>query len=128
VGMPLNIADTLECWRHGSIIRSYLIDLMTQAYKEDASMATASNFIEDTGEVNWLVTDALTMDVPVPVIAQSVMMLLKSRDEKHIADKAIIEMRHKFGGHPFGPDAAVRAEREGGRIGLPMSFRNGNKQ
>ncbi len=113
----LKIAETLECWRNGSVIRSWLIDLMTRAYKGDPEFKKTQGYIEDTGEVNWLIGDALAMDVPVPVIAQSIMALMKSRDATRIADKAIIEMRHEFGGHPYGPDEAVRTEREHGRVG-----------
>jgi 6-phosphogluconate dehydrogenase len=63
----------------------------------------------DTGEVNWLVDDAMRMEVPVPVIAQSVMQLLAAR--------AVAMMRHGFGGHPLGPDARVARERHEGRVG-----------
>jgi 6-phosphogluconate dehydrogenase len=118
----LRVAETLECWRHGSVIRSWLIDLMTQACKEDPALARAGTYIEDTGEVNWLVSDAIAMDVAVPVIAQAVMMLIKSRDQTNESTKAIIEMRHEFGGHPFGRNAAVRAERETGRVGPLYRF------
>jgi 6-phosphogluconate dehydrogenase len=118
----LHIADTLECWRHGSVIRSWLIDLMARSYRADPNLTRATDFIEDTGEVNWLISDALSFDVPVPVIAQAVMMILKSRDKGRIADKAIIEMRHEFGGHPYGPNDAIRTEREHGRIGPAYNF------
>lgn len=113
----LAVADTLECWRHGSVIRSWLIDLMARAYKGDPAMQQATGYIEDTGEVNWLVSDAMTFDVPVPVIAQAVMMLMRSRESSSISDKSIIEMRHQFGGHPFGPEPGIRKEREHGRVG-----------
>ena len=123
--MKLKIGETLECWRHGSVIRSWLIDLMTRAYKADPAFKNPSGYIEDTGEVNWLVSDALAMDVPIPVIAQSVMALLRSREEGRIADKSIIAMRHEFGGHPFGPEPHIRAERETGRVG-PLYRPDGN--
>jgi len=67
--------------------------------------------------VNWLVGDALQMEVPVPVIAQAVMQLLSSRDGKKHSSRAIAMMRHGFGGHPFGPDESVAAERSEGRVG-----------
>jgi 6-phosphogluconate dehydrogenase len=113
----LDVAKVLECWRHGSVIRSWLIDLLTEAYQQDPGLSQPSGYIEDTGEVNWLVGDAIQMEVPVPVIAQSVMQLFASRDSVKTWAKAIIAMRHGFGGHPFGPNEAVARERHEGRVG-----------
>lgn len=113
----LDIAGTLECWRHGSVIRSWLIDLLAEAYKADPQLTRPSSFIEDTGEVNWLVADAIRMDAPIPVISQSVMQLMASRDSQRNWARAIVLMRHAFGGHPFGPDEDVARERREGRVG-----------
>src|SRR5713226_4564117 len=78
----LDIAEVLRCWRHGSVIRSWLVDLMEAAYRSNGGMEKIPAYVEDTGEVNWLVDDALHMEVPVPVIAQSVMQLFASRNQK----------------------------------------------
>ncbi len=120
----LEIAETLGCWRHGSVIRSWLVDLMAKAYAEDPAFTRPTREVEDTGEVNWLVGDALTLDTPIPVIAQSVMELLKSRDADGIAAKAITMMRHEFGGHPYGRDEAIARERRTGRVGPLYTFPN----
>lgn len=114
---PMPISDVLGCWRHGSVIRSWLIDLMTVAYREQGGFGKVPAYVEDTGEVNWLVDDALHMEVPIPVIAQSVMQLVASRDKQHDAARAIAMMRHGFGGHPFGADAGIAHERHTGRVG-----------
>jgi 6-phosphogluconate dehydrogenase len=111
------IADVLRCWCHGSVIRSWLIELMEQAYRENGGLKAIPPYVEDTGEVDWLVDDALRMEVPVPVIAQSVMQLIASRDQDKNWARAIAMMRHGFGGHPYGSDQRVVAERRGGRIG-----------
>jgi 6-phosphogluconate dehydrogenase len=113
----LNIADVLRCWRHGSVIRGWLIDLMEQAYRAEGGMESTPAYVEDTGEVNWLVNDAIRMEVPVPVIAQSVMQLFASRDERKNWARAIAMMRHGFGGHPYGTDEAIVHERVVGRVG-----------
>lgn len=118
----LDIEATLDCWRHGSVIRSWLIDLVHRAYQQDPQSNRPTRYIEDTGEVNWLVGDAMNLDVAVPVIAQSVMMLMKSRDATGVANKAIIQMRHEFGGHPMGADEAIRRERKKGRVGPLWNF------
>jgi 6-phosphogluconate dehydrogenase len=113
----LDIPGVLRCWRHGSVIRSWLIDLMEESYRRSNGLAAIPPYVEDTGEVNWLVTDALRMEVPVPVIAQAVMQLFESRDDERLWARAIAMMRHGFGGHPYGPDEDIRRERREGRIG-----------
>lgn len=70
---PLDLQGVVECWRNGSVIRAWLVDLLVEAQAADPNLARAeSGFVEDTGKVNWLVMDAMRMEVPVPVIAQSV--------------------------------------------------------
>ncbi len=113
----LDIADILQCWRNGSVIRSWLIDLMEKIYREEGSLEEVPAYVEDTGEVNWLVDDAMHMEVPVPIIVQSVIQLFASRDENKNQSRAIAMMRHGFGGHPFGSDEAIRQGRKKGRIG-----------
>jgi 6-phosphogluconate dehydrogenase len=112
----LPTAEILKCWRHGSVIRSWLVELMETMYRERSGL-TVPAYVEDTGEVNWLVEDALHMEVPIPVITQSVMQLLASRDEKHNWARAVAMMRHGFGGHPYGPAAGIARERQTGRVG-----------
>ena len=117
---PLDLQGVVECWRRGSVIRSWLIDLLAEAHAADPGLQRAeSGFVEDTGEVNWLVMDAMRMEVPVPVIAQSVMQLFLSREGPADRDwaRAVIAMRHGFGGHPFGPDESIARERREGRVG-----------
>jgi 6-phosphogluconate dehydrogenase len=113
----LNVADVLRCWRFGSVIRSWLIDLMEAAYRAEGGLGKIPAYVDDTGEVNWLVNDALHMEVPVPVIAQAVMQLFASRDEQKNWARAIAMMRHGFGGHAYGPSAPVVRERREGRVG-----------
>ncbi len=120
----LNIADVLKCWRHGSVIRSWLIDLMEAAYRAEGGLEKIPPYVEDTGEVNWLVNDAIRMEVPVPVITQAVMQLFASRDEKKRWARAIAMMRHGFGGHQYGADESIIRERREGRVGdfLPPEY------
>jgi len=101
----------------GSVIRSWLVELMEQMYREEGGLEAVAPYVEDTGEVDWLVDDALQMEVPIPVITQSVVQLVASRDDKRDWARAIAMMRHGFGGHPFGANAGVARERHTGRIG-----------
>jgi 6-phosphogluconate dehydrogenase len=112
----LNIEAVLHSWRHGSVIRGWLIELMEEAYRDEAGLDRIPPYVDDTGEVNWLVDDAMRMEVPVPVIAQSVMQLIASRDADKPWSKAIAMMRHGFGGHPYGPNEAIASERQESRL------------
>jgi 6-phosphogluconate dehydrogenase len=113
----LDVAEVLRCYRHGSVIRSWLVDLMEASYRSEGGLDRIPGYVEDTGEVEWLVGDAMRMEVPIPVIAQSVMQLFSSRDDRRNWARAIAMMRHGFGGHPFGPHAPEQAERRVGRVG-----------
>jgi 6-phosphogluconate dehydrogenase len=108
----LDVAAVLSCWRHGSVIRGWLIDLMQEQYARAGGMDRIPSFVEDTGEVNWLVADAMAMETPIPVIAQAVMQLFASRDQRGDAARAIAMMRNGFGGHPYGPAPAIAEEQE----------------
>ena len=112
----LPVDDILRCWQHGSVIRSWLIELMEKMYRE-RDLNSVPSYVDDTGEVNWLVDDAMHMEVAIPVITQSVIQLIASRDNRHDAARAVAMMRHGFGGHPFGPAANIANERHHGRIG-----------
>lgn len=111
-----DIGAVLKCWNNGSVIRSWLTQLMEEQYKEQEGM-NIPGYIEDTGEVNWLVEDAMHLEVPVPVIAQSVMQLFSSRDQQKKWAKAIAMMRHGFGGHPFGEKESLQKKRKEGKVG-----------
>jgi 6-phosphogluconate dehydrogenase len=112
----LPVAEVLACWRNGSVIRSWLVDLMHERYRADGLRAVPP-VVEDTGEVNWLVADALELEVAVPAIALSVMQLVASRDRTGDRARAIAMMRRGFGGHPYGRSDPLRRERRESRIG-----------
>lgn len=112
----LNIKEVLHCWNHGSVIRSWLVELMERMYNEKDGLGSIPGYVEDTGEVNWLVSDALHMEVPIPVITQSVIQLFSSRDATKNWARAIAMMRHGFGGHPFGEDENIKKGRKYGKV------------
>ncbi len=99
------------------MIRSWLIELMEEAYRDKDGLERIPGYVEDTGEVNWLVSDAMQMEVPVPVISTAVMQLFLSRDEKKNWARAIAMMRHGFGGHPYGRDESIAKGRRTERVG-----------
>lgn len=87
-----------------------------EAGLRENSLDRVPGFIEDTGEVNWLVMDALEKEIPIPVISQSVTELFRSRDKDCDDYRAVALMRHSFGGHPFGPDLNIARERKTSRV------------
>jgi len=84
---------------------------------DERGLEEIPSYVEDTGEVNWLVNDALHMEVPIPVISQAVMQLIASRDSDKYWARAVAMIRHGFGGHPYGPSEPVAKERREGRVG-----------
>jgi 6-phosphogluconate dehydrogenase len=113
-GFELDLAAIFNNWSNGSVIRGWLVELMEKGLREQGLEKTES-YIEDTGEVNWLVQDAINKEIPIPVISQSIMELFKSRMTESEAYKSIALMRHGFGGHPFGRDEGIIKERKTSR-------------
>ena len=103
----LPVADVLRFYHYGSVVRSYLVDLMQQANRREGGLTEIPAYVRDTGEVNGLVGDALQMDVPTPVITPSIMQLLSFRDASPTALS-----QHGSGRHSFGADDSVRREQE----------------
>jgi 6-phosphogluconate dehydrogenase len=112
----LNLVEIFKNWANGSVIRSWLVELMEKGLAEGQDLSNIESYIEDTGEVNWLVQDAILREIPVPVIFQSITELFKSRYNQNDTYKAIALMRHGFGGHPFGADKYIANERKNSRI------------
>ena len=113
----LPVAEILRCWRNGSVIRSWLVDLMEEGYRRHGDLEAIPPFVEDTGEVNWLLADALEMEAAIPIISQAVSLLFLSRDEQKYWARAVAVMRQGFGEHPYGADDSIRKERREGRVG-----------
>ena len=114
-GFNLDLAAIFKNWSNASVIRGWLVELMEKGLREQ-NFDKIESHIEDTGEVNWLVQDAINKEIPIPVISQSIMELFKSRIKDSDAYKAIALMRHGFGGHPFGKDEYIAKERKTSRI------------
>lgn len=111
----LDLQEVFRNWSNGSVIRGWLVELMEKGLREEG-FESIESYVEDTGEVNWLVQDAINKEVPIPVISQSVMELFRSRMHESDAYKSIALMRHGFGGHPFGKDDGIIKERKTSRI------------
>lgn len=88
-----------EAWRSGSVVRSWLLDLIADGLHSDPQLARIKGFVEDTGEGRWTVEAAIEEAVPTPVIAASLFARFRSREEDTFADKMLAMMRNEFGGH-----------------------------
>jgi 6-phosphogluconate dehydrogenase len=97
---PLDLPALFHNWNHGSVIRSWLVDLMERALREE-DLAKLSGFVEDTREVRWVLEYALQNEVWAPVIAQSELAFYRYRNPESTAGKAVALLRHMYGGHPL---------------------------
>jgi 6-phosphogluconate dehydrogenase len=97
----LDLHQVSELWRHGSVVRSWLLDLAAAAYAKDPKLAKVSGYVEDSGEGRWTVAEALRLDVPAPVINLALIMRLRSREKDSYAAKFVAALRNEFGGHPM---------------------------
>jgi 6-phosphogluconate dehydrogenase len=104
----LDLPALFENWNHGSVIRSWLVELMGDALREKPDWSALSTYVEDTGEVKWVLSWALEHDIPSPVVSDSQQALMSYRDLDSPAAKAVALLRHGFGGHPVHERAEQR--------------------
>ena len=95
----LDLAQISALWNHGSVVRSWLNELAELAFAKDGNLSALKGFIADSGEGRWTVQEATDLDVPAPVIALSLIMRLRSRQEDSFGGKVIAALRNEFGGH-----------------------------
>jgi 6-phosphogluconate dehydrogenase len=95
----LNLGDIAEVWRRGSVVSSWLLDLMAMALAENPTLSEFSGFVQDSGEGRWTIQAAIEEAVPVDVLAAALFTRFRSRQEHTFAEKVLSAMRQKFGGH-----------------------------
>jgi len=98
-----------EAWRTGSVVRSWLLDLIARGLEADPELSAIKGYVEDTGEGRWTVEAAIDESVPVPIIAESLFARFRSRMENTFGDRMLAMMRNQFGGHAVVKDAAGEA-------------------
>ena len=94
-----NVPAVFDSWRQGTVVRSWLLDLLSEALKDDPGLSQIRGYAEDSGEGRWTVEAAIDHAVPVPAIAASLFARFVSRQEESPAMQAIAAMRNQFGGH-----------------------------
>ena len=97
----LDLHQVGEIWRTGSVVRSWLLDLTTDALGKNPTMAGIAPYVADSGEGRWTVNEAIELGVAAPVITLSLLERLRSRDDDSFTDKLLAAMRNEFGGHPI---------------------------
>ncbi len=95
----LDLEQVASIWQHGSVVRSWLLDLTANALKEDQDLTHIEGWVADSGEGRWTVAEAVDLDVPAPVITLSLQARFISRQTESYAAKLLAAMRNQFGGH-----------------------------
>jgi 6-phosphogluconate dehydrogenase len=95
----LDLAKIAQIWRHGSVVRSWLLDLTAAALDEDPDLAGIEAYVDDSGEGRWTVEESIELAVPTPVIAASLYARFRSRQGQPFGVKLLAAMRNQFGGH-----------------------------
>lgn len=96
---PLDLGAISEVWRHGSVVRSWLLDLLADAYRDNPQLEHIRGYVDDSGEGRWTVQEAINENVPAPVITLSLLARLASRQDESYSAKVIAALRNEFGGH-----------------------------
>jgi len=94
-----DLAQLAELWRHGSVVRSWLLDLMAEFLDKDQSLDSISPYVADSGEGRWTVDESIAQGVPAPVLALAVHMRFASQGNGDYGNKLLAMMRNAFGGH-----------------------------
>jgi len=95
----LDLHQIAEIWRYGSVIRSWLLDLTSDALEDRVALNEIKGWVHDSGEGRWTVKEAIDLAVPAPVISLALYMRFVSRQEDSLAAKLLAAMRNEFGGH-----------------------------
>lgn len=95
----IDVAAVTEAWRHGSVVRSWLLDLTAEFLARDTELASIAPVVADSGEGRWTAQEAIEQGVPAPVISLALMMRFASQGKSEYGDKLLAMMRQGFGGH-----------------------------
>ncbi len=95
----LDLHQVAQIWQHGSVVRSWLLGLVARALEENPALDGIAPYVEDSGEGRWTAAEAIELNVPAPVITQSLIERLRSRDDDSFSDKLLAALRNQFGGH-----------------------------
>jgi len=95
----LNLAKIANVWMHGSVVRSWLLELAAGALAEDPHLEKLKGYVQDSGEGRWTILEALDKNVPVPTLTAALFTRFRSRQQESFAEKILAALRNAFGGH-----------------------------
>ncbi|HVF26257.1 MAG TPA: decarboxylating 6-phosphogluconate dehydrogenase [Anaerolineales bacterium] len=95
----LDLAQVSHIWQHGSVVRSWLLDLAARALDDDPNLTDVKPWVADSGEGRWTVFESIDLDVPAPVLTLALQMRFASRDEENYPARMLAALRNQFGGH-----------------------------
>jgi 6-phosphogluconate dehydrogenase len=95
----LDLPQIAQIWRFGSVVRSWLLDLTADALGKNPTLEGLEAWVEDSGEGRWTVVEAIDLNVSAPVITESLMRRIRSREQNNFTDRMLAIMRNEFGGH-----------------------------
>jgi 6-phosphogluconate dehydrogenase len=98
-----DLPGTFRAWQKGTVVRSWLLDLMVKALDEDPGLASIDDYVEDSGEGRWTVEEAIANAVPAPAITAALFARFASREDNSPAMRMVSALRHQFGGHATRP-------------------------
>ncbi len=99
-----DLADVARTWQHGSVVRSWLLDLSVDALDQNPQLEGIAPYVPDSGEGRWTVAEAIDLDVSAPVITLSLLERLRSREGNSYSDRMLSALRNQFGGHQMKTD------------------------
>ena len=105
---PLNLYEIASVWNHGSVIRSWLLELTENIFKQEGDLRSIAPYVVDSGEGQWTIQAAMNEAVPVPVIAAALFARYASRDPENFAARYLAALRNQFGGHEIKKADAKR--------------------
>jgi 6-phosphogluconate dehydrogenase len=97
--LGLDLAQVTRIWQHGSVVRSWLLDLVVEALAEDPALERIAPVVADSGEGRWTVQEAVDLGVSAPVIAHALFARFKSQDDLGFSERLLAALRNRFGGH-----------------------------
>jgi 6-phosphogluconate dehydrogenase len=97
--LQLDLGQIAEIWQYGSVVRSWLLDLTAEALKKNPKIEGVAPYVTDSGEGRWTVFEAIDLNIAAPVITESLLRRIRSREENNLTDRMLSVMRNAFGGH-----------------------------
>jgi len=98
-GYPIDLPAVADLWMHGSVVRSWLLELAARALHEEPTLDSLKAYVEDSGEGRWTAHEAIDSAVPAPVLTAALFTRFRSREDNPFGERLLAALRHQFGGH-----------------------------